>query len=116
MYSKIFFKIIAVFLNSKILRRLSSNPKTMGVTVVIRDEELRLPIVSVNDVRNLISKLLQTFSRRLNVRGCPVKSDAFIVIWLDRCPLSFIEPEKGVFIVNHAANQSAFMPHFPVHR
>jgi hypothetical protein len=59
---------------------MSRHTKAMGVTVVVRQEELGLPIVSLYNLRYRVPKPYQPLPCLVDVRGGPVEPDAFITV------------------------------------
>ena len=51
----------------------------------------------------------------MDITGRPVEPNALVVLWLDRCARSLIEPKVQVPIVNHAADEATVLPHRSVH-
>src|SRR6266513_378947 len=54
-------------------------------------------------------------TQSVDIMGRPVEPNALVVLWLDRCARSLIEPKVQVLIVNHAADEATVLPHRSVH-
>src|SRR5260221_3079 len=92
-----------------------SHSETVGVAVVIGHKKFSLTVVALLDLRHRVAELLQAFPDRVEVAWRPVELNAVIVLGLDWCSRALIEPEIGVLVVNHAADEPAVLPHGAVH-
>jgi hypothetical protein len=87
------------------------------VAIIVGNEELGLPVVSLYDIRDRVPELLQALSDFVDVGWSPVQMNAMVVFRFGGCSCTPVKPEIQVsVVVNHAADQLAFVPHFSIHR
>src|SRR6185295_8472958 len=75
------------------------------VAVVVGDEELRLPVVAVRDLRDGEAHLRQSHSQRANVAWRPVETDTVVFGWRRLSVATLVEPRVHMLIVYHAPDE-----------
>jgi hypothetical protein len=91
--------------------------KAVRMTVVVRDKELGLSIVSILDRRGRKAQPQKAFPECMNVAGRPVQRKPLVVVRLDRrgaCAL--VEPEVQSLVMNHAPDKTPILAHGAIHR
>ena len=87
----------------------------MREAIIIRNKELGLAVDPIYDFRDLVAEALQPVAYLVQIGRCPIKSDSFVVLWLDRGARALVEPKDQVLtVVNHTANELSVAPHLSI--
>src|SRR5690348_8931290 len=93
------------------LCRLSRRAEAVGEPILVRQDELGLPVVPLDDLRDRVPQLRQPPPRLSDVGGRPIETDTFVVGRPERRARPLVDHEPQGAMPEHAEDEPPVRPH-----